>query len=71
MKLKKFIIGLFLLAMLIPIPINLKDGGSVRYRAAIYEVTRFHTLDLNSKTGYIDGLEIKILGHTIYMSVKN
>ncbi|WP_455258461.1 hypothetical protein [Peptoniphilus asaccharolyticus] len=71
MKLKKFIIGLFLLAMLIPIPINLKDGGSVRYRAAIYEVTRLHILDLNSKTGYRDGLEIKILGHTIYMSVKN
>lgn len=57
--------------MLIPILINLKYGGSVRYRAAIYEVTRLHTLDLNSKIGYIDGLEIKILGHTIYMSVKN
>jgi len=61
-------IVIVLLILLTPIRMNLKDGGSVRYKSLVYEVTRIHELapiEDEAKT-YIDGLEIKILGMTIY-----
>ena len=30
--------------LLVPVRVNLKDGGSVRYRALLYEVTKIHQL---------------------------
>ncbi len=54
--------------LLIPIRLCLKDGGSVRYKSLVYEVTIIHQLspDIESVKPYIDGLEIKILGITVY-----
>ena len=48
--------------MLIPIPMRLKDGGSVEYRAVLYKYTKIHRLSERSTTGYEDGWELKILG---------
>lgn len=47
---------------------NLKDGGSVRYKALVYEVTKIHRLapEVDGVKPYIDGFEIKILGMTVY-----
>ena len=47
---------------------NLKDGGSVRYKALVYEVTKIHQLspEVDGVKPYIDGFEIKILGMTVY-----
>ena len=47
---------------------NLKDGGSVRYKALVYEVTKIHRLspEVEDVKPYIDGVEIKILGMTVY-----
>lgn len=65
MKKKKIIIivaiVLFVL-MLIPIPMRLKDGGSIEYRAILYKYTKIHRLSEQSSTGYEDGWELKILG---------
>lgn len=48
--------------MLIPIPIKLKDGGSVEYKAILFKYTKIHRLSEKSSTGYEDGWELKILG---------
>ena len=47
---------------------KLKDGGSVRYKALVYEVTKIHRLapEVDGVKPYIDGFEIKIFGMTVY-----
>ena len=54
--------------LLTPVRMNLKDGGSVRYKALAYEVTKIHRLapEVEDVKPYIDGFEIKILGMTVY-----
>ncbi len=68
------IIGIVIvwIILLFPIRMNLKDGGSVIYKSLTYEVTKIHTLE-SIYTGteqedviYVDGLEVKIFGITIY-----
>lgn len=59
---------LVLALLLTPIPLGLKDGGSVRYKALVYEVTKFHQLpsETDADYEYIEGIEVKILGVTVY-----
>ena len=70
MKKKAYIIAiiLILVILLFPIRMNLKDGGSVRYKSLVYEVTKIHQLapDVDGVKPYIDGFEVKILGMTVY-----
>lgn len=72
---KKFVIAAIViiaaLVLLVPIPLHLKDGGSVKYKALLYEVTNYHMLagiPESPGAAYVDGLEIKILGFTVYGS---
>lgn len=68
-KKPKIIIAVIIsLVFLIPVPIRYKDGGSVRYRAVLYDITKYHQLDLESETGYNDGWNIKILGISVFNS---
>lgn len=57
-----------LAVLLAPVRMRLKDGGSIRYKSLVYEVTKIHQLapEADGVKPYIDGLEIKILGVTIY-----
>lgn len=59
---------LALALLLTPIPLGLKDGGSVRYKALVYEVTKIHQLpsETDADYAYIEGIEVKILGVTVY-----
>ena len=72
MKKKTFaVIAVIIVALVIlltPIRMNLKDGGSVKYKSLVYEVTKIHKLspDADGVKPYIDGVEVKILGITIY-----
>lgn len=71
LKRKKIIIMaiIFLMVVLLtPIRMNLKDGGSVRYKSLVYEVTKIHQLapEVEGVKPYIDGFEVKILGVTVY-----
>ena len=71
MKKKKFAvitIILVLIIMLFPIRMNLKDGGSVSYKSLFYEITKIHQFapDVDGVKPYIDGIEVKILGMTVY-----
>lgn len=65
MKNKKIwivIIIIIALILLFPIPMRLKDGGSIKFQAALYSVTKYHKLDHESDSGYVDGIGIEILG---------
>lgn len=61
-------ITIVLLILFIPLRMNLKDGGSVRYKSLVYEVTKIHRLspDAHGIKPYIDGFEVKVLGMTVY-----
>lgn len=61
----------FILAavLLIPIPMRLRDGGSVEYRAILYKVVDMHRIDAQSPDGYIDGTVVEILGMEVYRDV--
>ena len=61
-------IVIVLVILLTPIRMNLKDGGSVRYKALVYEITKIHQLTphVDGVKPYIDGFEVKILGMIVY-----
>ena len=71
MKKKRFAIIAIIVVLVIlltPIRMNLKDGGSVRYKSLVYEVTKIHQLapEAEGVKPYIDGFEVKIFGVTVY-----
>ena len=46
---KKIVIGIvvfFMLALLIPVRLQMKDGGSVQYKAVLYSVTKYHQITM-------------------------
>lgn len=67
-KLNKIIIIVIVLILLFPIPIRYKDGGTVEYKAILYSVTDYHAL--REAESFETGIEIKILGITVYRNVK-
>ncbi len=73
MKKKKILVVAIILALVLlltPVRMNLKDGGSVKYQALVYEVTMLHRLsNAGGETPYIDGIEVKILGMTVYRQI--
>ena len=69
-KIIVFIITLLFILALIPIPMKLKDGGSIEYKAILYSVTKIRRINTQSLTGYETGWEIKVLCFQIYNNVK-
>ena len=72
---KKGIIGLCILLviiLLIPIPMRLKDGGTVVYNAILYQVEDVRRIDpeATSEDDYLEGTIIKILGIEVYNDVE-
>lgn len=72
---KKVIIGICILlaiVLLIPIPMHLKDGGTVVYNAVLYRVEKVHRIDTVSseKIDYLEGTIVKIFGIEVYNDVK-
>lgn len=64
------IIGVIaLILLLIPVPIKLKDGGSVEYTAVLYQVTDVKKLNIDSKTGYEEGIIVEIFGIEVFNNV--
>ncbi|MBO7650567.1 MAG: hypothetical protein J6S79_07485, partial [Lachnospiraceae bacterium] len=82
MKKKKrfriWMIPIILLALicLIPIPVHVKDGGTVKYNAVMYSVTDWHAEGPYRKDAYTDrtevdmyvGTTIRVLFFTVYDS---
>lgn len=78
---KKIVIGIvvfFMLVLLIPIRMQMKDGGSVQYKAVLYTVTKYHQITMEikdknyglAKSGYRVGWGVEILGLEIFNNVK-
>lgn len=71
---KKVAAGMFALlltALLIPIPNQLKDGGSVQYRALLYRVEKRHKLNpVGSRQEYQKGTVVEILGLEVFNDTK-
>ena len=69
---KKIVIGITILLaviLLCPIPMRLKDGGTVVYQAVLYRIEKVHRLALGSADGYVDGTIVEIFGVEIYNDV--
>lgn len=71
---KKIMVSLCLLLailLLTPIPMRLKDGGTVVYRAVLYQVEDVRRLaPVTAENEYIEGTVIKILGMEIFNNLK-
>lgn len=72
---KKVITGICILlatVLLIPIPMHLKDGGTVEYNAVLYQIKDVHKLnpDINAEQEYLDGIIVKILGVEVFNNVE-
>ena len=61
---------LLAIILLVPIPLRLKDGGTVVYQAVLYSIEDVHRLDHNSESGYIEGIVITIFGFEVYNSIE-
>lgn len=59
-----------LLILLVPIPMHLRDGGTVEYKALLYKVSKVHKLTGDLEKMYEDGTIIEILGMEIFNNVK-
>ena len=64
-KVWKIVIIIIALILLFPIPLRLKDGGSIEFKAILYSVTKYHQLNLEVDGGYVNGIGIEILGAKI------
>ena len=78
---KKIVIGIvvfFMLVLLVPIRMQMKDGGSIQYKAVLYTVTKYHQITMEwddenegiVDSGHLDGWGIEILGLEIFNNVK-
>ena len=72
---KKAMIGICVLlaiVLLVPIPMRLKDGGTVVYRAVLDQVEDVHRLAAvdTAEDEYLEGMIVRILGMEIYNSVE-
>lgn len=59
-----------LLILLVPIPMHLKDGGTVEYKALTYKISKVHRLTGHLEKEYEDGIIIEIFGKEIFNNVK-
>ena len=63
--------ALLAIIFLIPIPLRLKDGGTMEYKALVYRVLKVHRLaPVESGKEYEEGIIIKVLGIEVYNNVE-
>lgn len=71
---KKIIFILLALVLFVPIPMQLKDGGTVVYKAITYEVRDVHSLtsaeEAENGKEYNEGIIVKIFGMEVFNNVK-
>ena len=63
------VVILILLILLVPRTRYLNDGGTVEYKALLYNVTKLNKLNYYSSTGYDKGTIIEILGKEVYNDI--
>lgn len=68
-KIAIIICVLLAIALLFPLPLRMKDGGTVKYQAVLYSISDVHRLAPSEDSGYEDGIIIEILGIQIFNNV--
>lgn len=63
------VIVIVFLVLFVPIPMHLKDGGTVEYKALTYKVSKIHRTNLHSLTGYEDGIVVEVFGIKVYEKI--
>ena len=63
---------LLAIILLIPIPFDVDDGGTVVYDAILYKVENVHAInpDIDSEQDFLEGLRIYFFGFEIFNNVK-
>ena len=71
-KVRLGICVLLAIVLLVPIPMRLKDGGTVVYHAVLYQVEDVHRLGAVDTAGdeYLEGMIVRILWMEVYNSVE-
>lgn len=78
---KKIVIGVvafFVLVLLTPVRLQMKDGGSVQYKAVLYSVTKYHQIVMEMDdenegvvdSGHLVGWGVEVLGLEILNNAK-
>ena len=74
---KKLLAGIcivLVLMLLIPVPMRLKDGGSLEYKAMLYTVTDVHRIRPTPSSvweeNFEEGIIIEILGREVFRRVE-
>lgn len=72
MKKKRILAACVLLAviLLFPIPLRMKDGGTVKYQAILYSISDVHRLAPSKAGGYEEGIIIEIFGMQVFNNVR-
>ncbi|MDE5582320.1 MAG: hypothetical protein K2J08_01260 [Ruminococcus sp.] len=67
---KKFriVLVIFIVLLFIPVMECYKDGGTVKYNAVLWSITRHHSIayDLNGNHGYNTGTTVRVLWFDVY-----
>ncbi|MBQ2735507.1 MAG: hypothetical protein IJF33_06710 [Clostridia bacterium] len=58
------------IVLLFPIPLQLRDGGTVQYQAVLYSIYDVHRLDFDGDGGCQEGIVIEVLGVEVFNNVK-
>ena len=58
------------LLLLVPVPIQMKDGGTVEYKAVLYSVHDVHRLPIDEGKPFLEGTIIEIFGIEVFNNVK-
>jgi len=69
----RIFIAIAAVLLLVPFPIGYKDGGTVKYRAALYCVTKQHSIafdPLEQEDGYDIGTTVEIFRFEVYNDVE-
>jgi len=76
-KMMIVVVVIIVFILLFPIRNQLKDGGTVEYKALLYKISNVHrlsTMEEMDQEGkikeYDDGIRIELVGFEIYNSVK-
>ena len=56
--------------LLFPVPLRLKDGGTVKFQAILYSVSKVHRLSFEDADGYEDGIIVEFLGAEVLNTVR-
>ncbi len=68
----KWLCIILIAVLLIPIPMRLKDGGTVAYTALLYTIQDVHRLNpaMESEKEFQEGIIIEILGVEVFNNVQ-